>query len=1156
LATTFQRIGPDGGFIQRIVSDPRNPDVLYAEPYDHSLLKTIDGGDHWTTVYRRSDPNDRIFSVSPDAGDPSVLYALIRSNQAATTRIYQSTDGGAHWLVLPNQPPISAEAVTADPLRPGVLYASGNASVFRSTDGGLSWVTIRHVPLPAGYDSVICRYLGSDPARPGTLYLGVKISFHDRDDTRIDDWIEKSADGGSTWTELPPPTPCTDYYSWDLDLKFDPGDPGALFAIAGRSLFVSRDGAATWRKLRGGSSDAETVLNMAFGPAGSGYIYAGGSAGFFRSADGGTTWASVWNGLPEMPIFGIKPDPRFASVVLVNAGWTGMFKTTDGGASWVFSSRGLRGSQSEGWAMAAVPGPPSTLYVSTFGGLYKGASRGETWDWLWSSNHTILALAVHPSDASILYAFRTNGISKSLDGGRSWNLLQEWRIGLYDRTALVIDPVHPDTVYAAAEESPVFKTIDGGAHWTTLNVPNSFVSLVIDPANPAVLYAGLRYHYTQAADVSVHKSTDGGSTWTKMPIVDKTPTNMSVISLALDPADPRTLYAGTCYGIYKSTDGGGTWTLVLPSPSGQRVEAITVASSGSSVVYALYGKIVFRSRDGGAHWEDLDRGLSSLYFNKIAIDPSDSNMVYLAGPHVNGVFSLREDLPWLAVNRTRLNFGASAGTPPTQAQKFSVANAGDGILQWTAGADRSWIRVSPSGGTNGGTVRVSVDPQSLAPGKYTGSVMVEDPQAANSSSTVEVYLTIYGGSGGVGPGPSGSPFGSFDTPADGAAQEGSVPVTGWALDDIQVAKVEIWRAAAADEGSGLVYIGEAVFVEDARPDVEKVYPLYPNNRRAGWGYMMLTNGLPNRGNGTFVIHARATDAEGRVVEIGKKTIFCDNAGAVRPFGTIDTPIQGGSAFGSAYLNFGWALTPAPNAIPADGSTIWVWVDGVPLGHPVYGHFRSDIAALFPGYANTNGAVGYWMLDTTGYADGVHTIAWSVEDNAGNVSGLGSRYFTILNSSGDSSTQARPMSKVERMIAKALGARSGPSRSRLLEETRVANDFSPVGLKTGFSPSRLPEFVYPGRNGTIRAALPELGRIEIDLNPAAESGSSWSGFLLVGTELRPLPIGSSLDSSAGVFRWQSGPGFIGTYDLVFIRDGSISKRATIAIGPPTEGKLNP
>ena len=76
----------------------------------------------------------------------------------------------------------------------------------------------------------------------------------------------------------------------------------------------------------------------------------------------------------------------------------------------------------------------------------------------------------------------------------------------------------------------------------------------------------------------------------------------------------------------------------------------------------------------------------------------------------------------------------------------------------------------------------------------------------------------------------------------------------------------------------------------------------------------------------------------------------------------------------------------------------------------------------------------------------------------------------------------------------------------------------------------------------------MPRIEIDLNPVAESGSSWAGFLLVGKDIRPLPIGSSLDPSAGVFRWQPGPGFLGTYDLVFIRDGSISKRVTVTVGP--------
>jgi len=141
-------------------------------------------------------------------------------------------------------------------------------------------------------------------------------------------------------------------------------------------------------------------------------------------------------------------------------------------------------------------------------------------------------------------------------------------------------------------------------------------------------------------------------------------------------------------------------------------------------------------------------------------------------------------------------------------------------------------------------------------------------------------------------------------------------------------------------------------------------------------------------------------------------------------------------------------------------------------------------------------------------------------------------------------------------------RSGLSRgqslgddSRLNGETIVGlpPDVSPVGIKTGFSPEKLPEFAYPGLHGTIRAEMPEIGRIEIDLDPATESGSNWSGFLIVGKELRPLPIGSTFDSAAGVFIWQAGPGFIGTYDLVFIRDGSSKKPVTIIVGPNTVKK---
>jgi formylglycine-generating enzyme required for sulfatase activity len=236
----------------------------------------------------------------------------------------------------------------------------------------------------------------------------------------------------------------------------------------------------------------------------------------------------------------------------------------------------------------------------------------------------------------------------------------------------------------------------------------------------------------------------------------------------------------------------------------------------------------------------------------------------------------------------------------------------------------------------------------------------------------------------------GQPFGSFDTPIDGSTVTGSIAVTGWVLDDTGIANVKIWRG----ETGNLTYIGDAMQVEGARPDVAALYPDYPNNAKAGWGYMLLTNFLPGGGNGTFKLHAIATDKAGNSTGLGTKTIHVDNAHAVKPFGAIDTPTQGGFASGKKYINWGWALTPQPNSIPTDGSTIHVWVDGVNIGQPTYNIFRSDIALLFPNYANSSGAVGYLYLDTGVYANGVHTIQWTARDSAGNSDGIGSRYFTI------------------------------------------------------------------------------------------------------------------------------------------------------------------
>ena len=249
------------------------------------------------------------------------------------------------------------------------------------------------------------------------------------------------------------------------------------------------------------------------------------------------------------------------------------------------------------------------------------------------------------------------------------------------------------------------------------------------------------------------------------------------------------------------------------------------------------------------------------------------------------------------------------------------------------------------------------------------------------------------------------PFGSFDTPAGASSSgNGSLGFTGWALSSAGISSVDIWREANPGEAAAgtLLYIGTAASIAGARPDIQAMYPSYPGAASAGWGFLMLTNELPSNsgfsglGNGAYRIHALAHDLAAHTTDLGVKTLVVDNRDALTPFGGIDTPAQGGVASGSAYVDFGWALTPPGKTIPTNGSTIWVYIDNQPVGHPVYNNYRIDIATLFPGYANSAGAVGYFYIDTTKLTNGLHTIFWTVTDSSGAAGGIGSRFFTVNN----------------------------------------------------------------------------------------------------------------------------------------------------------------
>lgn len=461
-------------------------------------------------------------------------------------------------------------------------------------------------------------------------------------------------------------------------------------------------------------------------------------------------------------------------------------------------------------------------------------------------------------------------------------------------------------------------------------------------------------------------------------------------------------------------------------------------------------------------------------------------------------------LPQMTLSRGEMHFVSGA----MGSQSMFITNSGGGNLNWTAKRSENWLRCSPSYGNAGGKIFISVDPFVLSPGTYRGSVSFSSPFASNSPQTLTVTATVYE------PGQTAGPFGVFATPSDNAVVNGSVPVTGWALDDVGVESVKIYR----EQGQDLVYIGNAVFVAGARPDVETAYPGYPNNSKAGWGYMMLTNLLPDGGNGVFTLHAIAEDLEGNRVTLGTKTVTCSNIDAVKPFGTIDAPAQGGTASGSGFANWGWVLTPQPNTIPTDGSTINVWVDGVNQGCPVYNIYKDDIAGLFPNYNNSNGAVGYLYLDTTPYENGVHTIQWTASDDAGNADGIGSRYFTIQNLAGP--------------------PRQGSNHTWDVISRIPVDYLGPVKIKKGGNTIES-QTLYPDDKGKITIEIRELEKIAIDID---DGSKFFAGYLVAGNRLKSLPVGSTVKN--GIFYWGPGPGFFDEYRLLFVikdQNGELNRK---------------
>lgn len=375
--------------------------------------------------------------------------------------------------------------------------------------------------------------------------------------------------------------------------------PARIFA-QGAAYDTSLFHALTWREIgpyRGGRSVA--VAGSAARP----YEYWLGTTGggVFRTADGGISWAPVTDKYFGGTIGAIDVSASNPDIVYVGGGeydirgnvshGDGVWKTTDDGKTW--TSLGLADTRQIS-RVRIDPHNPDVVYVGALGHV-------------WAPNSE-------------------RGVYKTTDGGKSWRkvLFRNDSTGVSD---LAMDPNDPNTLYAAFWQagrkpwllvsggagSGIFKTTDGGEHWTELThnpgLPGGIIGdigITVSPANSQRVYA-----IVESDSGGVFRSDDGGATWTRVNTERKLRQRAWYYSrIFADPADENTVYVVNV-SFFKSTDGGKTFKSISV-PHGDNHDLWIAANDPKRMIEANDGGAAV-SFNGGQSWTDENYATGQFY---------------------------------------------------------------------------------------------------------------------------------------------------------------------------------------------------------------------------------------------------------------------------------------------------------------------------------------------------------------------------------------------------------------------------------------------------------------------------------------------------------------------------------------------------------------
>jgi len=549
---------------------------------------------------------------------------------------------------------LTAAGIPGDPTT--YYFGATGGGVWKSTDGAMTWSSV--------FDKAGTSSIGSIAvanSNHSVVYVGTGEACI-RGNISHGDGVYKTLDGGKTWKNVG----LRDSRAIGKVI-INPTNPDIVFVAAlghpygpntERGIFRTMDGGKTWEKVL--YKDENTGgIDVAYDPHNPNILFAalwqarrtswslesgGPGSGLYRSNDGGTTWKHIEeHGLPKGPYGKIG--------VAVGA------------------------NSDRVYALIEAHNPD--------GGLYRSDDSGESWQLvnashsLWQRPWYYMHVIADPRDENTLYIMNVEAY-KSTDGGHLFNKV---KVPHGDNHGLWIDPVNPRRMIAS-NDGGVTVTLDGGKNWTPQdNQPTAqFYHVITDNATPYRVYGPQQDSGTVAIVSRSDEGSIGSSDWYDVG-------GGEAGYIAPYPLDPNIVYAADYQGLITRYDRHiGQVKAITEQPElsdahgaanlehrFQWTAPVMISPHDPNTLYHG-GEVLFKTTDGGVHWQAISPDLTRNDKSKQKVSGGDITLDDSGTEYYDTIFALAE-------------------SPITKGLLW--VGTDDGLIQLTKDEGKNWTNITP-----------------------------------------------------------------------------------------------------------------------------------------------------------------------------------------------------------------------------------------------------------------------------------------------------------------------------------------------------------------------------------------------------------------------------------------------------------------------------